>query len=304
MPTRHFARAALPLAAVIPLVAAVAVSAASYTSWSGPVRAETLPGSASDVNTAKSDGCPIVDPYTNDLFIARPNAAGDLDIWRAKWVGNGWASPAPLGPSINTAGNEFCPTPARGNRLFFVRTPDLTMNGDMFVARAVQSDASELTYGPAERLPDPINSSAQEWSPAYYEEDDGTPVLYFSSTRLGSQDIFVSRNWGPPELAPGLNPNPATSSNDARPNVRRDGLEIVFDSDRPGGKGATDIWTSTRTSTSAPWNAPTPIAQLNSASGESRASLSWDGNLLLFGSARNGNVDVFVASRSRANGRQ
>jgi hypothetical protein len=301
MTSRQLVRSTLPLAALAVLVTAGALSAASFSAWSGPTRAEALPGSAANVNTAKNDGCPILDPYTNDLFIARPTADGDLDIWRAKWTGGGWDSPVNIGAPVNTPGNEFCPSPARGNRLFFVRTPSkATMVGDIYVAKEIRNGTTVTGYRDDERLPNPINSDAQEWSPSYYEEPDGTPVLYFSSTRLGSQDIFFSRNWGAPQLAPGLNPDPTTSSNDARPNVRRDGLEIVFDTDRGGAVGSPpDIWTATRASPSAPWEAPTPIAQVNSPSGESRASLSWDGSMLVFGSARAGSVDVYVASRSR-----
>jgi len=59
---------------------------------------------------------------------------------------------------------------------------------------------------------------------------------------------FDGVSFGAPVLSQGLN----TAQNDFRPNLRRDGLEIFFDSDRPGGIGGLDLWTSTRASTSAP----------------------------------------------------
>jgi hypothetical protein len=282
------------IAAIVAGAAAVAISAglsaASYTPWSSPVRAEQLPGSASDVNTDLGDGCPIMDPYTNDLFIARESAAGDLDIWRAPWTGSGWGSPVNVGAPVNTPDNEYCPDPARGNQLFFVRAPKGTMNGDIYLARATRTG-----FGQPARLPDPINSAGQEWSPSYYEEADGTPVLFFSSTRSGNMDIYFSRNWGAPQLAEGLN----TAGADSRPNVRRDGLEIVFDRGAPP-----DIYTAYRTSPDAPWSTPVPLTQLNTAAGESRASMSWDGTTLVFGRGQaNGKADVYVASRGRATGR-
>jgi hypothetical protein len=120
-------------------------------------------------------------------------------------------------------------------------------------------------------------------------------VLFFSSTRSGNMDIYFSRNWGAPQLAEGLN----TAGADSRPNVRRDGLEIVFDRGAPP-----DIYTAYRTSPDAPWSTPVPLTQLNTAAGESRASMSWDGTTLVFGRGQaNGKADVYVASRGRATGR-
>jgi hypothetical protein len=88
---------------------------------------------------------------------------------------------------------------------------------------------------------------------------------------------------------------------DARPNVRLDGLEMVFDSPRPGGQGATDIWVSSRTSVKSAWSAPVnPGAPINSAAPESRPSLSRGGERLYFGSGRpggDGGSDIYVATR-------
>jgi len=109
-------------------------------------------------------------------------------------------------------------------------------------------------------------------------------------------------------LAPGLN----TASQDARPNVRRDGLEIVFDSTRPGALGGSpDIYSSTRASVKAAWSAPINLgAVINTTANETRASLSRDGKTLLFGSNRPGSEaslvepyapsnDIYVTTRER-----
>ena len=57
---------------------------------------------------------------------------------------------------------------------------------------------------------------------------------------------------------------------DAMPNVRKDGLEMVFTSNRPGGSGAFDIWSNpSRTSVSDAWGAPVNLgAHVNTAAGE------------------------------------
>jgi hypothetical protein len=91
----------------------------------------------------------------------------------------------------------------------------------------------------------------------------------------------------------------STASDDRMPNVRRDGLEIVFSSNRGGNM---DIYVATRASVDAPWSAPQLIANpnINTAGSETRSSLSADGTRLYFGrkvdAADPG--DVFVATRA------
>jgi hypothetical protein len=67
------------------------------------------------------------------------------------------------------------------------------------------------------------------------------------------------------------------------------------------GFGGIDLWTSTRASTSDPWSAPTNLGGgVNSGANDLRASLSWDGTTLYFGSSRSGgegNQDLYVTMR-------
>jgi hypothetical protein len=157
-----------------------------------------------------------------------------------------------------------------------------------------------------------INSSASEFSPSYFVDEGGRAILYFSSNRPGGhtaggtdQDIYFSVNSGPAQLAPNLN----TEFDDQRPNVRKDGREIVFDSNRPGTLGGNDIWTASRNSTNDNWSAPFHFdAPINSAASETRASLSFDGLTMFFGSTRPGSEldstgvpsnDVYVTTREQ-----
>lgn len=276
------------------MVASIAM-AKNLSSWGAPVNVETLAGSSSSLNTPSNDGCPILSPYDDSLYIAsnRPGGFGGLDIWRAPRSGEGWGTPVNLGPGINTAADEFCPSPARGNRLFFVRRLS-SSNTDIYVAKNGPRGLGEV-----ESVGSGVNSSAEEWSPSWFETASGREVLYFSSTREGRQRIYYSVDYGPASLAAGgVN---SVADSDARPNVRRDGLEIVWDSTRFGGLGGPDIWTATRSSTDEPWGAAVHLgATINSPATESRASLSWDGSRLMFGSTRpgvEGSADVFTATR-------
>jgi hypothetical protein len=289
-------RAALLCGALI--VAAGSVAAAkTYSDWNNVQSAEDLDDSNSEVNSASGDGCPILDPYTNDLFMAstRPGGHGGQDIWIAAWNGNGWDAPVNAGPNINTDADEFCPSPARGNRFFFVRGHLPTGPTDIYVSKRNPKGG----FGPAQLLPtgdDAINSPAQEWSPSWFEAN-GHEYLYFSSTREGRQRIYYSVDFGNAQLAPGVVNTSESGIQDARPNVSHDGLEIVWDSTRYGTLGASDIWSARRSSVDEPWSDGEHLGNgINTAAGESRASMSWDGTRLMFGRAG----DIYTATRGKA----
>ncbi len=284
--------------------------AAQFGDWSIPVNAEI--GSNPELNTAFNDGCPILSPDGLSLYMAtnRPGGAGGLDIWVATraTTTSGWGAPVPLPGEINTADNEFCPTPIRGRGLFFVRAPAGGMNGDIYRTRL-----GDNGWRAPERLPDTINSIFQEWSPAYFEDEAGNEVLYFSTTRDGPQKIYVSVNYGQAQPVTALN----AGGDAARPNVRKDGREIVFDSTRspnlslPGAPVTPDIWTATRGSTAEPWSAPRHLSGVSSTGVDTRASLSWDGTFLLVGSNRAGTEtapevplqpDIYVSTRTGRSG--
>ena len=298
-PTRGWLAAGIAAGALL----ASGVAAKTFSDWSAPVNAETLSGSSSSLNTASNDGCPILNPYDGSLYMAsnRPGGQGGLDIWIAPRSGDGWGTPVNAGPNVNTASDEFCPTPARGNRFFFVRRLSAT-NTDIYVVK----DLPNSGFGTPQRLAtgdDAINSPWEEWSPSWFESG-GREFLYFASTRRGhpAQEVYFSENFGPAQLAAG---GVESSASDARPNVRRDGLEIVWDSTRTGSQG-TDIYSATRSSVDAPWGSAVQLGNgINSAGNESRASLSWDGTILMFGTTRaggEGSADIWLSTRTKATG--
>jgi Tol biopolymer transport system component len=134
----------------------------------------------------------------------------------------------------------------------------------------------------------------------------GGPSLYFSS----GADIYVSErlhngSFGPAELVGELN----SAASDIQPNVRRDGREIVFASNRadPSAFGGQDLWVATRESVDDPWSAPVNLGDaVNTAANETRPSLSWKGTTLYFGRAPGpeGSTDIFVTTRSKVSAKQ
>ncbi len=130
------------------------------------------------------------------------------------------------------------------------------------------------------------------------------PQLYLASVRpggVGGLDLYVGSvpgGWaGPPALVAELSsPQP-----DLTPTVRRDGLEIVFASGRPGGLGNFDLWHAFRKSVHDPWSAPIHLGpELNTEFLEVFPSLSSDARTLVFQSARPGGYggsDIYVSTR-------
>ena len=153
--------------------------------------------------------------------------------------------------------------------------------------------------------PDGPNTKGWEYSPSVVKTAEGT-FLYFSSDGYADsegQDIYMSRQRGDGSFGPGVKvAELSTSADDRMPNVRKDGLEIVFSSSR-GGSGQ-DIYASTRPDTASPWSPPQRIDNpaINTAGSETRATLSRDGRRMYFGRKVDSNDpgDVFVSTRMRA----
>ena len=189
-------------------------------------------------------------------------------------------------PAVNSAVDDFCPMAHRNGRMFlFVSARNGGCGGaDIYVSRLHET-----------RLVGPRRSRLR-----HQQRGGGRPSLtdtelYFSSTRAGGpggSDIYVSAldgtSLGAPSLADGLN----TVADDNRPNVRRDGLEIFFDSDRSGGIGGLDLWAATRASTSEPWSTPVNLgSDVNSVAANDLRLALVDATALYFGSNRAGSEE-------------
>lgn len=279
---------------------------AHLTNAWGP--ATRLAGSAS-FNTTALEGCPAASPDGQSIYFAS-NRAGDNDIYVAHRSPDGaWGDPEQLPKgvnAVNSAANDYCPTPLPGGTLMFVSE----RNDGQNCGPAGTADIYETRYDPARGWLAPthlgctVNSPAHEFSPSLVPAGGG--VLFFSSNRAGfggRHAIYASARgpdgeWQEPAVVEQLS---MAGYDTFRPNVSADGRTVVFDSNRPGSTGL-DIWYSTRATPHAAWDAPTrfdagPDA-INSAANETRASLSRDGRRLYFGSNRDGvSFDIYVAER-------
>ncbi|MGE4057080.1 MAG: hypothetical protein AB7F99_20025 [Vicinamibacterales bacterium] len=293
--------------AVLALSLASGGTAASHAGWgrwsvATPVTA---------VNSPASDGCPIESRDGLSLYIASMRIAGvGNDIFAADRASQTepFGEPKHLDAPVNSDANDFCPTPIYGSYLLFVseRTGPETCNagpgrGDMYVVRrnAASGWGEPRHLGCVENGTGP-NSEGAEFSPSLVTTAEGT-FLYFSSTATGDHDIYQSRmrrdgTWAPPAPVVAVN----TEFDDRMPNVRSDGLEMVFSSLRPVDANGTptsggfDVYVSRRSSTRKPWSPPINLGPaVNGPGSETRATISWDGRRLYFG--RDG--DIFASAR-------
>jgi hypothetical protein len=295
-----------------------AAAAPHYGAWQDPVPA---PGA----NTADAaEGCPIESPNAQYLYFmsTRAGGLGSLDIWRAHWnpALQAWDPATNLGDVVNSTAAEYCPTPLPGKWLLFVssqqNSEDCAECAPMPVPPAGSPPAADLfltretpAHGWAtpvhlDSYPDGPNTRGWEYSPSLVKTAEGT-FLFFSSDGYADsqgQDIYMSRqrddgSFGPGEKVVEL----STTADDRMPNVRHDGLEIVFSSSR-GGSGQ-DIYAATRPDTASPWSPPVRIdnANINTPGSETRATLSRDGTRLYFGRKVDSSDpgDIYVSKRTR-----
>jgi hypothetical protein len=283
--------------------------ASRVSDWSAPLNL----GPA--VNSAFEDLAPHLSSDGLALYFAstRPESQGGEDLWVARRSNRHapWGPATNVGPGINTSANERSPALSRNRRLLFFATdrPGGSGGFDVWVSWRADPDDDFGWQAPV-NLGTGINSPATDAGPSFFEHGDRRPTrtaipqLFMASSRpggAGGLDIYVGSvpgGWaGPPTLVAELSGPQA----DLTPTVRRDGLEIIFASARPGTIGGFDLWRAFRRSLREPWSTPTNLGPLiNTGDLEVFPSLSFDAATLVFQSARPGGFggsDIYVSTR-------
>ena len=175
-----------------------------------------------------------------------------------------------------------------------------------------------------------VNMSGADNAGPTFWEDDATGILY----------LYFNRNTTPPPANPNAY-NEYVSTCDADldscnrqqlwgPGVfvaelsspgfrntrtairRRDGLEMLITSNRPGTVGNLDIWVSTRGSAQDPWSIAIDLNNdnvnkggdpvVNTTANDGAPALSWDGQTMIFYSNKAGGLggnDLYVSTRQK-----
>jgi len=204
------------------------------------------------VNSPYIDSDPSLSTDGLSLFFRshRPggSGAGDLYVTTRATTDNPWREPVNLGPIVNSEGSDSDPCiSADGLYLYFSTFIEPRPGGlggdDIWVTtRPSTSDP----WGEPINLGPPINTPYDDLQPSITAD---RLTLFFDTYMhpggYGYDDIWVTTRattddlWGEPvNLGPPVN----TAAGDADPELSADGLELFFNSDRPGGVGAMDLW--------------------------------------------------------------
>lgn len=270
----------------------------------------------STVNTSELEFANAISRDELHLYFQRGDAAvGGEDLWVSHRESRSapWGAAQKLPATVNSADNDRAAAISPdGHWLFFGSDrPGGRGLTDLYVSWRVDvhDDSSWHAAVNLDDLGTPVNTAGFDSGPAIYRNDDaGTTELYFVSNPTGAQafaDVYVSvqnpdGSFGVPSAVTAL----SSAASEGRPYIRRDGLEIYFQSNRVGGKGAFDIWLSTRTSTDAAWSTPQNVEELNTTGVEVTPVLSWDALTLYFAVVRPGQVgEILAAMRERASGK-
>jgi hypothetical protein len=227
----------------------------------------------------------------------------------ARW--SPWSEPVNLGAPVNSPFLEQSPALSRdGLHLYFSsnRTdlPGALGNTDLWVSRRACKDCpweTPVDLGPV------VNSAANDGGPAL--SSDGH-LLFFTSNRLGSNDIYVSRRthphddlgWEPPvSLGPDVN-TPGFETEPAYCRCAEDeddeGAGILYFSRGVGPGVGNQIYSAPVSREGAALGPAVLVAELNTPSSNDAApTLSRDGRDIIFHSDRPGSVnfDLWISTR-------
>jgi hypothetical protein len=241
------------------------------------------------------------------IFSDRPGGYGYSDIYKStrESTNDEWGPLVNLGTKVNTTNDESAWSVSADDQSLYLQSDRSGGYGnyDLWVTTWTEhinrkDKSTYFDWCDPINLGSIVNSSSYEYHP--YISSDGLS-LYFCSNRSGgngSYDLYVTTraslttSWGPPvNLGSTVN----SSNGDYQPCISQDGLSLFFVSTRPGGFGYdTDIWMTTRASSSDPWGKPVNLGSpINTLAQDDMPRLSADNSILYFCSVREGGYGLY-----------
>ncbi len=304
----------------------VSMRATTGDAWSPPLNLNLVNQQLGGppVNGAAFDGAPALsfDGTTLYFFSERPGGLGARDLYvttRARlgsfgdvWADagdayNDWSAPANLGPPVNTGALEQTPGVSKdGLSLYFAcACLDSLGSTDIYVSQRASVDDP---WGPPQNLGSPVNTPFDDQAPT--PTIDGHR-LYLRSNRpggFGNNDLYVSHRqdqqdpfgWGMPKNLGAVN----SPYDDSKPALFEDDLTgtttLYFQSNRPGGMGARDIYASTLQPDET-FGPGVLVVELSSPFEDQASSIRRDGLEFFLSSNRPGTLgglDILVSTRA------
>jgi Tol biopolymer transport system component/predicted Ser/Thr protein kinase len=228
--------------------------------------------------------CPDIGPNRQEVRVTRrvaknvsPDVPQDSAAWKLLSDDYRWSSLERI--AFEEVTSVYAPFLSDdGNQLFLTRWLPETDSFDLVVSKREGDGWLE----PKSLLP--INSTSRDFKAS--TTGDGLTVVFGSNREggHGASDLWMAqRASGSDEFGEAVNLGRTinTSSDEGRPHISKDGLKIVFDSNRHD--ASSDILVSRRSSTDEPFGPPESIgAAVNSGLDETMPSLSDDGTAMVF----------------------
>lgn len=180
--------------------------------------------------------------------------------------------------------------------------PAITNHGRMVVVSSDRTGKQQLNFmerngngwSPVSSIGDDVNDGKQVGTAAL--TPDGQFMVFAAYKHdvnsMGRTDLYsATRHNGKWEDIKNLGGTVNSSSYDSQPTLSADGRTLYFVSDRPGGQGATDIYTSSWTGNE--WTIARPLPNANSASDDMSPVIAADGKTFYFSSNRGGGKGGF-----------
>lgn len=230
----------------------------------------------------------------------------------AQWRQQAMANPVPfrpvnLGPNVNSAYDEYMPALTADYRtLVFTRraqrrpeTPPGQRDQEDFYISLY--DTMELDWGPASRMPEPLNSDRNEGAQTI--SHDGRVLIFAACGRSKEPtgcDLYLSVRQGQRWSRPRNLGKPVNSVYwESFPSLSIDGYTLYFASNRAGGHGGTDIWCCTLEE--GRWSEPKNLGpSVNTPGNETAPYIHFDDRTLYFASDGHtgmGGTDLFMVKR-------
>lgn len=223
-------------------------------------------------------------------------------------------SPRNLGDNINSEYDDYWPSITASEDMLLLTVlvgkkqgesvQKTGVHEELFISRKDDNGDWTKTKNIGDPINTPGNEGAQSFSP------DGRYMFFVACDRtigMGGCDIYYSVRNGD-TWSTAINPGPPLNSKywESTPSISPAGDEILFSSNRPGGKGMKDIWTckvNINEDGSLKFATPTNLDSINTDRDELSPFIHADNRTLYFSSNGHyglGGYDVFVSRRKTA----
>jgi Tol biopolymer transport system component len=258
-----------------------AAATTTCTTW-GPFSA---PAIVSELSSSSTDWAPSVSRDGLRMTFSSERAGTyDLYVTQRTSTAQPWGAPVII-PGLGAAAeSENDPSVSSdGLEMYYVKDG----SSDLFRVTRPSSAAAFGTPQAIVLVPASTNIRGPELA-----NDDLT--LYFSAAP-DKLYIMQRTNRNAAFTTYAAIPDPDTTGRPGYPTLSANELELFISSDHAGQR---DIWTSRRTDRAAAFPPVTRNAVLSSAAEDWDPEISFDGTTIWLASNRNGNQDIFVATRT------